>query len=81
MTYRSSMSVLCLLSAVILLLAACSSGSGQSGRSLYEQGLAKEQTGAYISANSLYMQALPLLRKEDDPALVKDARIAVKGLP
>ncbi len=64
--------------AAISLLACSSREPGPPGRSLYIQGVMKEQAGDYRAANSLYAQALPLLRREGVPPLVKDARIAVK---
>ncbi len=68
-----------ILSVVIIFFISCSSGgSGSTGHSLYYEGEMKEREGAYISANALYSQALPLLRQENDPAMVRDARQAVK---
>jgi hypothetical protein len=62
----------------VFVLAGCSSNNSSPGSSLYYEAQDKESKGAYLSAYQLYTQALPLLRQEGNPDLVKNCRIGVK---
>ncbi|OPY67879.1 MAG: Transglutaminase-like superfamily protein [Syntrophorhabdaceae bacterium PtaU1.Bin034] len=57
-----------------------SHNSSPDGQTLYDQAVASDQAGAYITALQQYRQAWPLLLKEGNIELVKQCRLAVKRL-
>jgi len=65
---------------IALMMAACSSGNeaGTTGQNVYLRAVAKEISGDYVSAFSLYQQALPLLRQEGHEGLIRDCRLGWK---
>jgi hypothetical protein len=62
----------------LFVLTGCSSNNSSPGSSLYYTAKDKESNGAYLTAYTLYTQALPILRLEGNADLVRDCRIAVK---
>jgi hypothetical protein len=63
----------------VIVLAGCSSSSTVfTGQSQFDEAMTAELDGAYMRANRLYQEALPLLREEGDLAFLAECRLAVK---
>ena len=63
-----------------LVTVACSSVNvvRTPGQNIYLAATSKESAGDYVSALSLYQQALPLLRQEGHENLIRDCRLGLK---